>query len=221
MGIPNKQPNLTDFVKAAIDAAMNETHTCAPGIIESFDASTQTAKVNLSIRRVSADRSTGAATYSQIPPVINVPVVFPSAGGYSITFPVTSGDEVLVVFSERAIDTWLQSGGIQDPLDYRKHDYTDAIAIIGLHSNQKSISGYSTDALEMRTDDRNTSVSISSSKVVIDVAGSGGATYNQDGSIVFANGAQITAAGDFVNASGTTFGTHIHSAGGSPPISGS
>jgi len=216
--IPNKQPTLTDLIRTALDSSLSDVHTCMPGVIESFNESTQTAKVNLSIRRVKNTRTSEGSRYVNIPPVINVPVVYPSAGGYSITFPVTSGDEVLVVFSERAIDTWLQSGGVQNPLDRRKHEYTDAIAVIGLHSNTKAISSYATDALEIRTNDGNTYISVKPNEVKIDIGGSGGATFNADGSVVFANGAQITSSGDFVNEKTTTFGTHIHGSGPPPNV---
>jgi len=145
MSQPFAQPSDVEVIRVAVDNALNEMHTCLPAIIESFDATTQTAKVNPSIRRIvyNGDKIV-------IPPIINVPVVFPSSGGYSITFPVAAGDEVLLVFSERSIDMWLQSGGVQDPLDRRKHDYSDAVAIIGLHSNPKAISGYSSLNLQIR-----------------------------------------------------------------------
>jgi len=194
MSQPFAQPSDVEVIRVAVDNALNETHTCLPAIIESFDATTQTAKVNPSIRRIvyNGDKIV-------IPPIINVPVVFPSSGGYSITFPVAAGDEVLLVFSERSIDMWLQSGGVQDPLDRRKHDYSDAIAIIGLHSAQKAISDYSDDGLVIRSDDGTEKITLSQGSVDIDIAGTGGAVYNSDGSVVFKNGAIITALGGFIN----------------------
>ena len=238
MGVPNRQSTFSDAVRNAIDYALTDLHTCLPGTIESFDATTQTAKINLAIRRIKHDLTAdGQQDRFDITPLTNVPVVFPSSGGYSITFPVAAGDEVLVVFSERSIDTWQQSGGTQDPLDRRKHEYTDAIAIIGLHSNPKKIANYSTDAMAIRSDDGNTeitvaddsvnvdvgltNVSIDALTVDIDIAGTGGATYNADGSVDFKNGARITNladGGDFITATGISVNRHKHTDPGPSPV---
>ena len=51
-----------------------------------------------------------------------------------LTFPVKPGDECLLVFNERCIDGWWQSGGSSEPLDYRQHDLSDAVAIMGISS---------------------------------------------------------------------------------------
>lgn len=215
MSKPFSQPTDTEVLRVAIEAALNETHTCLPAVIESFDATTQTAKVNPSIRRIiySGDKI-------NIPPIINVPVMFPSSGGFSLTFPVSSGDEVLLVFSERSIDTWLQSGGIQDPLDRRKHDYSDAVAIMGIHSNVKAISDYSTTDMVLRSDDGNAKITVSQDAVDIDIAGTGGATYNSDGSVEFKNGASITSDGRFADAFGIDSSLHTHPAGTPPGNTG-
>jgi hypothetical protein len=115
----------------------------------------------------------------------------------------------------------MENGGIQRPSDARKHDYSDAIAIIGLHSNPKAIGDYSEDGLAIRSDDGTEKITLSQGSVDIDIAGTGGAIYNSDGSVVFKNGATITAEGDFKNADGTTFGTHVHAPSSTPPTVGS
>ena len=194
-----------------VDRSLTETHTCLPGIVESFNAATQLAKVNPAIKRLA--RSSGSVA---IPPILDVPVVFPSAGGYSITFPVSAGDEVLLVFSERAIDNWLSHGGVQEPYTVRKHDYTDAFAIIGIHSNSKAISSYATDGLEIRHNTSGTKISVTSSEVGIDIDSSRVVTYNADKSVTFGNGASITADGNFVSGTGITLNTHVHGSSGPP-----
>ena len=218
--IPNTQPTLVDLIKTAIFSALTETHTCMPGIIDSFDASTQTATVLPAIQRLPKKAED---TPANIPPVVQVPVIFPSAGGYSITFPVAHGDEVLLIFSERALDSWQQAGGIRPPASLRHHDYTDAVAIIGLHSNPKALSSYATDGLEIRNDAGTTKIKLTSTAVAVDISPSGGATFNADGSVVFRNGATITALGGFVNGPGAgpvTLQSHLHNLGGNPPIAG-
>lgn len=203
-----------DWFDQALRNNLIELHTAMPAVIESFDAATQTAKVNLSIKRVLKGGETTA-----ISPVINVPCVYPSAGGYSITFPVTAGDECLVVFSERAIDNWLQLGGQQDPAGSRIHAYNDAFAILGGKSFPNAVDAYSTNSLQIRNNAGTTYINVTNDTITLEING-GGATFNEDGSVIFANGASITASGEFRNAQNTGLGTHTHPAIGSPPTPG-
>ena len=91
-----------------------------------------------------------------LPVVCNVPVVFPGAGGFRVTFPIRAdhetGDIVDLVFSDRSLDRWKSMGGSQDPQDIRKHALADAIAIPGLHDNTKPWTGASTDSMTAGAD---------------------------------------------------------------------
>ncbi|EEO7834860.1 translation initiation factor IF-2 [Salmonella enterica] len=87
------------------------------------------------------------------PLLVDVPVVFPRGGGCTLTFPVKVGDECLVIFADRCIDFWWQNGGVQEPVDDRVHDLSDAVCIVGPQSQAQKISGISTSAAQLRTDD--------------------------------------------------------------------
>lgn len=87
------------------------------------------------------------------PLLVDVPVVFPRGGGCTLTFPVKAGDECLVIFADRCIDFWWQNGGVQEPVDDRVHDLSDAFCIVGPQSQAQKISGISTSAAQLRTDD--------------------------------------------------------------------
>ncbi|WP_347004163.1 Gp138 family membrane-puncturing spike protein [Enterobacter roggenkampii] len=87
-----------------------------PGIIQSFDADAVTAVVQPAIRCVETDND-GNRTTRDYPLLTDVPVVFPRGGGCTLTFPVNAGDECLVIFADRCIDFWWQSGGVQEPVD--------------------------------------------------------------------------------------------------------
>ena len=210
----NEPDILDDWIDQVIRNNLIEVHTALPAVIESFDPATQTAKINLSIKRLLRDGQS-----VPISPVINVPVVFPSGGGFSMTFPVKAGDECLAVFSERAIDNWLQLGGQQDPSDKRIHAYNDAYAILGGKSFANSLSAYSTNSLQIRNNAGTTYINVTNDTITLEING-GGATFNEDGSVMFANGASITPSGEFRNAQNTGLGTHTHPAIGSPPTPG-
>ncbi|APM34597.1 phage baseplate protein [Klebsiella oxytoca] len=104
------------------------------------------------MRYIERDNDGNKAT-KDYPLLVDVPVVFPRGGGCTLTFPVSEGDECLVIFADRCIDFWWQSGGVQEPVDGRMHDLSDAFCIVGPQSQAKKISGISTTSAQLRTDD--------------------------------------------------------------------
>lgn len=133
-------------------AIMSAMRVSIPGIIQLFDPDTVTAVIQPAIKGVEHDVS-GAEVSVNLPLLVDVPVVFPRGGGCTLTFPVKEGDECLVIFADRCIDFWWQSGGVQEPVDGRMHDLSDAFCIVGPQSQAKKISGISTTAAQLRTDD--------------------------------------------------------------------
>lgn len=144
-----------------------------PGIIQSFDPDAVTCTVQPAIygQKVGED---GKATSEAIPILPDVPVVFPRGGGCTLTFPVNPGDECLLVFSDRCIDFWWQNGGIQEAVDPRQHDLSDAFAIVGPQSQAKKISGISTTAAQFRSDDGSTYLEINPATKKIKLVAPGG-----------------------------------------------
>lgn len=127
--------------------------TALPGIVQSFDAEAMTCEVQPAIQGKQRDED-GSIKLVNLPLLLDCPVVFPHAGGCSMTFPIKPGDECLVVFACRAIDLWWQSGGVQPPAETRMHDLSDGFVIPGPYSQSKVISAVSTDYVELRSDDR-------------------------------------------------------------------
>lgn len=126
--------------------------TALPGIIQRFDPETLTCEVQPAITgRVR--KIDGAVEEVNLPLLLDCPVVFPHAGGCSLTFPVKKGDECLVVFASRGIDFWWQNGGIQPPPEPRMHDLSDGFVILAPYSQAKKIGGVSTSAVQLRSDD--------------------------------------------------------------------
>lgn len=123
-----------------------------PGIVQSFDPVTCTCTVQPAIAGQGIDAK-GQVQSAPLPLLTDVPVIFPRGGGCTITFPVKAGDECLVIFSDRCIDFWWQNGGVQEPVDPRQHDLSDAFAIVGPQSQAQKISGISTTSVQVRTDD--------------------------------------------------------------------
>lgn len=136
-------PSLVDAVRRAAQAELADVNVAIPARVESFDPTTQRCSAQPLIRRAYRDEAgerVGDAS-ARLPVINDVPVVFPGAGAFSITFPVTKGDTVLLIFSQASIDKWLSRGDDVDPLDDRRHSLNDAIAIPGLRHRAEPTGG--------------------------------------------------------------------------------
>ncbi|KFK92010.1 MULTISPECIES: phage baseplate assembly protein V [unclassified Serratia (in: enterobacteria)] len=138
--------------QALADAISASIRVAIPGIIQSFDPVAVTCVVQPAIKGYETDDS-GDRTSTSLPLLVDVPVIFPRGGGVTLTFPVNAGDECLVLFADRCIDFWWQNGGVQEPVDGRSHDFSDGFALVGPQSQAQKISGISTSAAQLRTDD--------------------------------------------------------------------
>lgn len=122
---------------------INDTLRVAiPGIIKSFNYLEQTATIQPTIMEKIKDIE-GRIIDIKLPELLDVPIVFPRSGGYSLTLPIKPGDECLVIFSDMCIDAWWASGGVQQQEEIRRHDLSDAFAIIGIWSQVKKVPSYS------------------------------------------------------------------------------
>ncbi|WP_334469258.1 Gp138 family membrane-puncturing spike protein [Arsenophonus sp. PmNCSU2021_1] len=140
------------LLKVFSHAISSQLRVAMPCIVQSFDASKVTCVVQPAIKGALTD-SQGQVQSVNLPLLVDVPVIFPRGGGVTMTFPIKSGDECLVVFADRCIDFWWQNGVIQEAIDPRQHDLSDAFAFIGVQSQKQKIRQISTDAMQLRSDD--------------------------------------------------------------------
>lgn len=140
-----------EAIRSATEASLFDTHVACPGIVESFDPDAKTVTVRPAIR-AAVGQEDGTVVQTELPLLVDVPVIFPSAGGFTLTFPIKPGDDCLVVFGDSCIDAWWQSGGVQDPVEYRMHDLSDAFAIMGPLNQPHQIPDIRTDAVQLRND---------------------------------------------------------------------
>ena len=120
--------DITELLNIIVSHKIAEMHICMPAKIISYDFTTRKASVQPSLNQKFSDDE-----ILVLPIIHNVPVMQPSSGGASINFPVKSGDNVLLIFSERSLEQWLQDGKQSAPDDPRQNNLTDAVAHIGLN----------------------------------------------------------------------------------------
>lgn len=177
--------------------------TAMPGIIEAVDLVAMTCSIQPSIQGVVANED-GSTENVNMPLLIHVPICFPQAGGFVMTFPMVPGDEVLVVFASRCIDSWWQSGGIGVQSEVRMHDLSDGFAIPGPFSQPNVIPSISTTGAQLRNRAGTTYVEISA-----------------DGGIKLVSPTAVTVPGDLIvtgtiattgglTNEGIPFASHVH-----------
>lgn len=143
--------SLAEAIADKIQTSTDAIRVAIPGVIKVFNPETVTATVLPVVRAVSREND-GSMTTQPYPVLEDIPVTFPRGGGCTLTFPVREGDECLVIFADRCIDFWWQSGGPQEPVDDRMHDFSDAFCLVGPQSQAHKISGISTTSAQLRTD---------------------------------------------------------------------
>ena len=113
-------------LKKEISASL---HCALPGIVESFDPAVQTAAVRPAVKRQDIP----------FPLVRDVPVFFPGGREQALTFPVSPGDECLLVFADSDMDRWFETGRAEEPASARNHDLPDAFAFVGFRSRPHAL----------------------------------------------------------------------------------
>lgn len=146
-----RSPTQLQITRNAIRAALANLWTCLPCEVIEYNPEAVTVNVQPLIK-IPVHLPDGEIETVELRMLLDVPVMFPCAGGFTITHPIKKGDECLVNFADRNIDLWWQSGGIQDPFDTRKHDLSDGFAFFRPQSQAKRISDISTTDLEIRND---------------------------------------------------------------------
>ena len=208
--------NEEEALKVMTENYIQNARVAIPAIIVQFDPQKQTASVQPAIKDTLQGQSVA------LPELSDVPVQFPRAGGYSITFPVKAGDECLLVFSDMCIDGWWQSGGIQNQAEKRRHDLSDACAILGITSVPKALKNVCMEGVEIRNDSGTDYIQISEQGILLkskniriegttDIVGVttiNGSRIGTDGTSTIKGNVNIT--GDAV-IGGISFAGHTHS----------
>lgn len=153
----NDPEEMLRAANAGLNAAL---WTALPCIVQYFDPAKLTLVAQPCIQSRKVDE-TGKVTLFKMPLLVDVPVVFPSGGGFILTFPVQANDECLVVFSSRCIDAWHQQGGVQPPAELRMHHLSDGFAIVGPKSIPRVPADISSTKVTLRSDDGETFIELS------------------------------------------------------------
>lgn len=139
-------PSLADVIRAGIHSAAADLHVSIPATVVRVELGRGLVDAQPLVKDIFEGQA------ASVPVITNVPIVWPGAGGFRLTFPIAVDDVVLLVFSDRSLDLWLEKGGEVDPKDPRRHALSDAIAIPGLRSFNAPWSGAAADGVTLGKD---------------------------------------------------------------------
>ena len=192
--------------------------TSLPGHVLTFDPVKQLAQVQPGIARVDIN----GAEFT-IPPIIEVPVYFPG-GDYCVEYQIDSGCEGDILFSQRCIDGWIQSGGVAANPIGRFHNMQDAMFLPGFRSVPNALPDFQNNGVRLRNRagtqflwlKNDNSISMDNGVARFNVLADGttlmqnsaGSFQLQADGTFLINGLKITPQGDVITALGISLNTH-------------
>jgi len=130
-------------------ATKKEINCVKIGIIKEFDASNQTATVEVAHTQVVSIDAHGVKTIQEYPLLLQVPVFVLFGGIDFLSMPVRAGDNCILLFNDRDLDSWFIGTDKAYPNTSRLHDLSDAIALVGINPITKSIGDYITNGIRL------------------------------------------------------------------------
>lgn len=123
-------PDLTQTLKLQGLNTASQLNCMRVGIIQEFYPEDLTVSVLLANKRELGINPDGTQKVRDFAP-ITAKVCYCNPFE---TFPLKQGDECILLFSDREIESWFINGDVNPEGYTRMHDLTDAIAIVGIRS---------------------------------------------------------------------------------------
>lgn len=170
-------------LRQAFRELMKDTGTSITGHILAFDTVNQLAQVQIGIYAHNEKGETLTPT-----PIIECPVDFAGGGGWSFEHKLVPGDEGLIIFSQRCLDAWIQTGGMAENPVARFHDKQDACFIPGIRSKKNAIKDFQNNGIRLRNADASVYHWLKDDGTIESKNDSASHTIKPDGSVESVNG---------------------------------
>lgn len=140
-GIHKENVNLSEITQLLKDNVMSNLNCHNIGRIIEFDSTTQTCTVELmQIKQFNDGYYTPA-------PITQVPLIMLGAGSGYITMPNPVGTICLLLFLDRNIDNFMETGEQYVPETSRMHDFTDCVALTTFKTLANPLQNYDENAI--------------------------------------------------------------------------
>ena len=141
--VKKSQVDFNDVMTIAQDAIMARINCHNIGRIIEFDSTTQTCTVELmQIKQFNESYYTPA-------PITQVPLIIYGAGTGHITLPNPIGTYCLLLFLDRNIDNFMETGEQYVPETSRMHDFTDCVALTTFTTLANPLNNYDENAISI------------------------------------------------------------------------
>ena len=162
------EPDLTTVLESVINKVGLDLNCIRVGIIQSFNADDLTATVSIVNKRtlgLNKDGTQKTRDYALVTAKVCYCTPY-------MTYPIEPGEECILLFSDRELESWFTTGEVQPEAYPRMHDLTDCIAIVGLRSLAKMITiaadtlnlFYKTSSIQLKEG----SIKIKTNKITLD-----------------------------------------------------
>lgn len=120
--------------------------SCDIATIKSVDFSKNTVSAEINYRKTilvpndSTSGRSGKANPTYVPKqvaypiLLDVPMISLYGGDSGVTFPVQVGDQCLVIYNDRSIDSWFKDKNQKTLSSNRMHSISDGFALVGVRS---------------------------------------------------------------------------------------
>lgn len=182
----SNEATLMSVLKVLKDNIFETMHCVKIGYIDSYDYNTRVSRVVIYNKRVVGLNGKGEHILEDYPPLY-CKTLFLGGANCGVNWDIQQGDECIIFFSDREIETPWVSGQVSDVKYDRMHDFTDAICLTGFTTLPKATP-------------TNQNLNLTSKNGIINLEGD-----------VTVNGT-LTVTGDLI-VNGISFLNHVHSNG--------
>lgn len=147
-------PDLNAWIRLMFQTFAANFNCVSLATVNSFNPANQTVNLTINYVRVFKNANPNlpepapdgqtSNVYLPYPVLIQCPVFILQGGGAFLTFPIKAGDTGLVLFNDREISTWMQTGQKTYPQNQRTHDLSDGIYFGGIRNLLNVIANYNT-----------------------------------------------------------------------------
>jgi len=161
------EPSLADLLNLHKKDIMQSMNCHAIATVQSFDSAKQTVTATINYKKTYYRGEDPVLI--DYPLLVDVPAIFLGGGASSLTFPVAQGDECLILFNDRDMDNWFAGQAPLGVATPRLHSFADGIALVGLRSAPKVITGFDGTRVDLRNDKAHVAVGPDLIKIYNDV----------------------------------------------------
>ena len=166
--------NLSTVLRLALEMwSRVYLHTAMPGIVDAYSVSRRRARIRPALRLVLSGEvpgEDGEAMERSL--AVNVPVMWPAGGGLVSGFPLAAGDRGLLIFSERGMTEFKQTGRLATPDKARFFDESDAVFVPGDFGHPQDLVIVDSAAAFLQTYNGHTAFLLKEGRIELRVGGS-------------------------------------------------